>query len=121
MDLGADAGSAYHRFWLQARTLGSISRSFDALAVDTTAAYYTALSRPAGETWTALVMRTASLVRSARTLDGIVVLDEREREALAFFEAIVRENADLLAACEEKSREDVREHHRARTLLDQTA
>ena len=94
--LGDDASSAYHRFRQNARMLGTISRSFDALAHSATSAYYTALTQPAPEEWTTLVTRTATLVQRTHALYGIVVLDAKEREALDFFEAIVRENADLL-------------------------
>jgi hypothetical protein len=60
------------------------------------AAYLAALTRPAPEAWSSLVTRTALLVGRAHELDGIVVLDANEEEALDFFEAIVRENADLV-------------------------
>ena len=94
--LSEDANFAYRRLWSKARALGSISRSFEALAHDVSASYYAALSRPAPEAWTALAVRSDSLVQRAHALSEILTLDREEREALAFFEAIVRENADLL-------------------------
>jgi hypothetical protein len=94
--LSDDASSAYHRFWRRARTLGTISSSFHTLALSMAAAYLAALTRPAPEAWSSLVTRTALLVERAHELDGIVVLDANEEEALDFFEAIVRENADLV-------------------------
>jgi hypothetical protein len=96
--LSDDASAAYHRFRREARTLGTISSSFDSLTLSLTAAYLAALTYPALEAWAALVARTATLVQRAHALNGIVVLDAREREALDFFESIVRENADLLVA-----------------------
>jgi hypothetical protein len=95
-DLGDDAVSAYHTFLRKARMLGTISRSFETLASRASAAYFTALSRPAPATWTAFVERTAVFVAQALALKGIIAFDGNEREALEFFEAIARENADLL-------------------------
>ncbi len=94
--LDEDASSAYRRFARMARTLGSISRSFDGLALSTMHAYASALCRPSSASWTTLVLATARLVERAHSLRGIVALSANEREALDFFEAIVRENADLL-------------------------
>jgi hypothetical protein len=95
-NLRDDAASAYYRFRQKARTLGTISRSLDTLALSVTAAYLAALSDPAPGAWTTLVARTALLVQRTKALDGIVVLDAQEREALEFFAAIVHENADVL-------------------------
>ena len=95
--LSDDAGASYHRFRHNALTLGTISKSFNSLAVSMTAAYHAALTEPAQDAWTTLVMRTARLVERAHAIQGIVMLDAEERAALDFFEAIVRENADLLA------------------------
>jgi hypothetical protein len=96
--LSDDAASAYHRFRLEARTLGTISRSFDSLALSMSAADLAALTQPTAEAWITLVRRTSLLVQHAHALRGIVVLGAQEREALDFFEAIVRENADLLVS-----------------------
>jgi hypothetical protein len=96
--LGDDANAAFHRLWLRAQTLGTISRSFDELARGTTTAYYAALTQAAPDAWSTLVSQAASLVERTQSLDGIVQLNAKEREALDFFESIVRENADLLAA-----------------------
>ncbi len=98
--LSDDARSAYQRLRRRARTLGSISSSFDALAVSLTAAYHAALTHSDSAAWTELVRRAALLAQRAHAFDGIVVLDGDEREALEFFEAIVHENADLLVAPE---------------------
>jgi hypothetical protein len=82
----------------EARTLGKISRSFDSLALSMSAADLAALTQPTAEAWITLVRRTSLLVQHAHALRGIVVLGAQEREALDFFEAIVRENADLLVS-----------------------
>ncbi|MGD0474757.1 MAG: hypothetical protein ABSB70_16305 [Candidatus Velthaea sp.] len=94
--LDDDARSAYQHFRRQARALGTISSSFDALALVVTAAYLEALARPSYAAWAMLVRRAAVFAQRARALRTIVAFDVREREALDFFEAIVRENADLL-------------------------
>ena len=94
--LSDDAAAAYHRFRHEARTLGTISRSFESLALSMSAAYLAALTQPTAAAWSTLVTRTSLLVQHAHALHGIVVLGAQEREALVFFEAIVRENADLL-------------------------
>jgi hypothetical protein len=94
--LSEDAAAAYHRFRHEARTLGTISRSFESLALGMSAAYLAALTQPTAAAWSTLVTRTSLLVQHAHALRGIVVLGPPEREALDFFQAIVRENADLL-------------------------
>jgi hypothetical protein len=94
--LDEDASSAYRHFARMARTLGSISRSFDGLALRTMHAYFAALCRPSSESWTTVVLATAQIVERANSLRGIVELSAKEREALNFFEAIVRENADIM-------------------------
>lgn len=95
--LGDDASSAYHRLHHHGRVLGSISRSFNELALGVSAAYLEALTRPAPEAWRTLVVRIALLVQRTHSVHQIVVLGDAEREALQFFGEIVRENADLLA------------------------
>ena len=94
-ELDDDARFAYHALLRNARTL-SISRSLETLAFRAAGAYFTALTRPAPATWSAFVENTVLFVQHAASLDGIVAFDIEERKALAFFEAIVRENADLL-------------------------
>jgi hypothetical protein len=93
--LDEDAGQAYHRLRHEARTLASISSSFNAAATRTSAAFLAALTASAPDAWRALVGSAASLVHMARALDGIVAFDASEREAVDFFTAIVVENADL--------------------------
>jgi hypothetical protein len=94
--IGIDAGAAYHRLRRQARTLATISHSFDVLAATVTSAYSDALAAPTTSAWTAFVTNAAELVEHACALSGIIDLDAEEHEALAFFRDIVRENADLL-------------------------
>jgi len=94
--LDDDGRAAYHRFRLQARALARISRSFDDLATAATAAYAAALSDADAAAWTTLVVRIADLLRHASERNGIVHFERAERDALAYFAAIVRENDDLL-------------------------
>jgi hypothetical protein len=98
MPLGDEASAAFQRFRREARTLGTISHAFEVLGASLTAAYYAALAAPSPAAWSTLVGRAAAFVERAHVFDGILPLDDREREALEFFEAIVRENGDLLAA-----------------------
>ncbi len=76
--------------------LGTISRSFQTVTTGIAAAYSVALLRPSPGAWSEFVAQTASLVERTHALDGIIDFDAAEREALAFFEAILRENSDLL-------------------------
>jgi hypothetical protein len=94
--LDEDASAAYHRFWREARTLGTIARSFDELAADATSAYLAALRHATPNAWAAFVAQTAALVERTQALRGILKLNSGEQEALDFFTAIVDENADLL-------------------------
>jgi hypothetical protein len=96
MGLGNDASSSNHRLRRNARTLGTISKTFDTLAQSVAAAYYEALSEPSPDAWASLVVRAA--LERVNAVGSIVDLHPEDRKALAFFEAIVRENADLLAS-----------------------
>lgn len=96
--LGDDASLAYQRLRRKARVLGTISRSFQTVTTELSAAYYAALRQPSPGAWSELVGQTASLVERTHALDGIVNFDTAECDALAFFEAILRENSDLLGA-----------------------
>ena len=98
MGFGNDASSSNHRLRRNARTLGTISKTFDTLAQSVAAAYYEALSEPSPDAWASLVVRAALLVERVNAVGSIVDLHPEDRKALAFFEAIVRENADLLAS-----------------------
>ena len=100
MSLDADASAAYHRFRQMARSLGTISFSFDVLTVGMSAAYLAALTNSQPAAWTVLVTRTALLVEHLKSFDGVIELDPKEREAFDFFTSIVRENGDLLDPCE---------------------
>ncbi len=98
MGFDEDARSAFGRLRSKARALAAASSPLEVLALGTTGAYFAALTEPAPETWTRLVLRAAALVDRAQTLSRTVALDAEQRAALEFFAAIVRENADLLLA-----------------------
>ena len=91
-----ETAAAYYEFRSRARTLGAISSSFQTLTSDMTVAYYEALTRTDNESWSAVLARTAVLMQRAEALSGIPVFDAKDREALDFFESILRENADLI-------------------------
>ena len=95
-EMDDDAAAAYQRLRRQALALRAVSRPFDVLAARLIAAYREALTTGDPAAWSIFVRKTAMLVAQAAALRGIVELDDDEREALAFFQAIVDENADLL-------------------------
>lgn len=94
--LADDAIRSYARLRSMARALGTVSGSMSALSNDVTSAYFAALTNSAPSVWAALVAASVALTRYVASFDGIIVLDQRQSEALLFFEAIVRENEDLL-------------------------
>lgn len=91
-----DAAAAYQRLRRQALALRAVSRPFDVLAARLITAYRDALTTGEPAAWSMFVRKTAMLVGQAAALRGLVKLDADEREALAFFQAIIDENVDLL-------------------------
>jgi hypothetical protein len=95
--LTQDAIRSHARLRTMARELGSQSDSSRRLAEHVTSAYLAALTAADSRAWAAFVAAAAALARHSAAFDGIVAPDRRPSEALRFFEAIVRENDDLLA------------------------
>ncbi|MGH7660958.1 MAG: hypothetical protein ACRENA_08625 [Vulcanimicrobiaceae bacterium] len=94
--LSGEALGALGRLSQQATSLEGLSASFGSEARTTVDAYAIALSDGSPRAWTSFVSAAASLATHAEAVDEIVHLNRREREAVAFFEQIVRENDDLL-------------------------
>jgi hypothetical protein len=94
--LSDEALGALGRLRQQAVALGGLSASFSSEAQSAVHAYAVALSGDSAEAWSAFVAAVDSLATHAESVDEIVRLNRREREALGFFAQIARENADLL-------------------------
>jgi hypothetical protein len=96
--LSDDARRSYFRLRAHARSLATRSAAGEQLAESAARAYLLALGSADPERWIEVVRSSAMLLERAHALDGFVRLTAAEREAMAFFDAIVRENHDLLAA-----------------------
>ncbi len=96
--LSDDAMRSYIRLRSHARSLASRSAAGTQLADSAARAYLLALGSADAERWVEVVRTSAALLERARALDGFVEPTLAEREAMAFFDAIVRENDDLVAA-----------------------
>jgi hypothetical protein len=95
--LSEDARGSYRRLRRQALTLGGLTASFAAEAERVASTYATALQAAGDAEWAQFVAAAEALAAHARSLEGIVSLNESEREAVAYFAQIASENADLVA------------------------
>jgi hypothetical protein len=94
--LSLDARQSYETLGRNAELLGSLSASFSREAHDASEAYRRALTLSTLDAWARFVEAADTLARHTESVESIVELDSRERQARTFFEQIVSENADLL-------------------------
>jgi hypothetical protein len=94
--LSFDARRSYEALGRNAELLGSLSASFTREAREAADAYRDALGASTSDAWARFVAAADTLARHTESIDSVVQLDEREREAYVFFDRIARENADLL-------------------------
>jgi hypothetical protein len=94
--LTLDARLSHETLVRNAELLGSLSASFTREARDASRAYREALTASTPEAWARFVEAADSLARHTESVESIVGLNSRERQAWAFFKQIAGENADLL-------------------------
>ncbi len=95
--LSDDAWRSYLGLLSQVRAVQDLSSKLGALARAAANAYHRALSTGTHADWVALAGAADEVSAYGKELASLAHLSQRELEAIAFFDAIARENADLLA------------------------
>src|SRR5215469_426729 len=94
--LADDAWHSYVDLLRQVRAVQDLSSKLGAAARTAANAYHRALSTGATEDWSRLANAATAVAEYGTEVGAHASLNSREREALDFFQAIARENADLV-------------------------
>jgi hypothetical protein len=96
--LSPDAWHAYLTLLRQVRAVQDLSARVGSEARSAANAYHHALLTGGSDDWARLAESAAKVAAIGGEIASFAKLGEREREAIAFFEAIAKENADLVNA-----------------------
>lgn len=95
--LADDAWHSYLDLLRQVRAVQDLSSKLGTAARTAANAYHRALSSGAVDDWSRLAQAAAAVADYGNEVGAHAKLGAREREALDYFDAIARENADLLS------------------------
>lgn len=96
--LSQDAWRAYLTLLRQVRAVVDLSARVGSVARTAANAYHHALLTGSRDDWARLTEAAANVAAYGKEIESFAKIGSREREAIAFFESIAKENADLLGA-----------------------
>jgi hypothetical protein len=94
--LADDAWHSYLDLLRQVRAVQDLSSKLGKAAHTAANAYHRALTTGSADDWSRLVNAAAAVADYGHEVGALAQLKSNEREAVEYFDAIARENADLL-------------------------